>query len=116
MRGCACAAANDEGYDLMAALPPNFDLAKSKIITRFSVYRSRYKRCSLCIIPSIVRRQVLENWRKAVADSKPFTVMDAKKVGSARCGECSLKGWPKVSMESGTLFLHLASNNRRKMK
>lgn len=100
----------------MAALPPDFDLAKSKIITRFSIYRSRYKRCSLCIIPSIVRRQVLEDWQQAVTDSEAFTVMDAKRVGSARCGDCSLKGWPKVSLESGTLFLHLASNNRRKMK
>ena len=100
----------------MAALPPHFDLSRSKIITRFSIYRSRYRRCSLCIIPSIIRKQVSETWKHAVTNSEAFTVMDAKSVASARCGDCSLKGWPKISTEGGTVFLHVASNNRRKMK
>ncbi len=100
----------------MAALPPDFDLSRSKIITRFSIYRSRFKRCSLCIIPSIVKRQVSEKWTYAEANSDAFTVMDAKSVASARCGDCSQKGWPKISTVGGTLFLHVASNNRRKMK
>lgn len=100
----------------MATLPPDFDLAGSKTITRLSIYRSQFKRCRICIIPAIIIRQISENWKQAVTDSEPFTVRDAKSIVSARCGDCSLKGWPKASAVESTLFLHVASNNRRKLK
>lgn len=100
----------------MAALPPDHDLSGDETINRFQIYRSRYRRCSLCCIPDVIKKQVSEKWDRAAEKRQPFTVADVKTVIAARCGDCCLKGWPKISLEGGTLFLHVASNNRRKMK
>lgn len=100
----------------MAALPPDHDLSGDETITQFRMYRSRYRRCSLCVIPAIIKGQIFEKWHQAATDEQPFTVADVKSIISKRCGDCSSKGWPKVSVEGSTLFLHVASSDRRKMK
>lgn len=100
----------------MAALAPEHDLSSDEAITHLSIYRSRYRRCSLCVIPAIIKRQIFEKWEQAATDDQPYTVADVKSVMSKRCGDCCSKGWPKVSVEGSTLFLHVASSDRRKMK
>lgn len=100
----------------MAALRPDHDLTDDDAITHFSVYYSKSRRCSLCVTPTIVRRRVNQKWKQAAAEDQPFTVEDAKQVISERCGGCGLKGWPKVSLEKGILWLHVASSDRRKLK
>lgn len=84
---------------------------RNQAITQSRICLSRYRR----VIPAIIKKQVFKQWDQAEANDQSFTVADAKDVISERCGDCCLKGFPKVSVESGTICLHVASNNRRKM-
>lgn len=99
----------------MVALKPDHDLTDDDAITHFSVYYSKARRCSRCIVPKILRKQIFEKWDQAAKEDRPFTVAEARTDISGRCGDCALKGWPKVSLVEGILWLHVASSDRRKI-
>ncbi len=100
----------------MTALRPDHDLTDDDAITHFSIYYSQSRRCSRCVVPKILKKQIFDKWDRAATDDRPFTVAEAKADISKRCGDCALKGWPKVSLEKGILWLHVASSDRRKIK
>ncbi len=100
----------------MVALASTYDVTTDDDITYFNVYRSGARKCGICVVARIIKQQVLDQWNRAADEDHPFTVSEIKAVATNRCGECSLKGWPKVSVEHNTLFLHVASKQRRKIK
>lgn len=100
----------------MVALRPDHDLTEDDAITHFSVYYSKARRCGQCVVPKVLQKQIFEKWDGSAKADIPYTVAEAKADISVRCGDCALKGWPKVSLVDGILWLHVASGDRRKIK